>query len=69
MAARARGRPITGLPTTRTASRTVVAVLRKWNVGTAIAIMLWIYFTAAILLFGAVITSVTTVPRSVPSRE
>jgi membrane protein len=37
-------------------------------VGTAIAIMLLIYFTAAILLFGAVITSVTMLPRSVPVR-
>ena len=44
-----------GAPIPHTASRTVLAVLRKWNVGTAIAIMLWIYFTAAILLFGAVI--------------
>ncbi len=58
-----------GAPIPHTASRTVLAVLRKWNVGTAIAIMLWIYFTAAILLFGAVITSVTTVPRSVPLGE
>ena len=33
-------------------------------VGTAIALMLWIYFTAAILLVGAVITSVTMVPRA-----
>jgi membrane protein len=31
-------------------------------VGTAIAIMLWIYFAAAILLVGAVITSVTMAP-------
>jgi len=38
-------------------------------VGTAIAIMLWIYFTAAVLLFGAVITSVTMVPRSAPPSE
>lgn len=38
-------------------------------VGTAVAIMLWIYFTAAILLFGAVITSVTMVPRSVAVRK
>ena len=59
MAARARGRPITGLqPLARRAI--------WWS---AIAIMLWIYFTAAILLFGAVITTVTTVPRSVLLRE
>ena len=38
-------------------------------VGTTVALMLWIYFTATTLLAGAIITRVTMPPRETPSSD